>query len=361
MAAKIVSAGVVAAALCVAGCGSSHKSADTATHASTPTTATTPTATAETRPETPADHTIAAGSLLTLPDFPSGWQQQDRSGGQSALTCSAIATARASLSGRATSPQFAKGSDDYVDDVVYVYPSVSAAQTSFAELTGAATRLCMGKALGRGLATAVKSQQGGKVTFGQPSTAATSIAKIGDQAAAGRITIPYTLQGVNNEVVVDVAFVRVDRGIQIVVFLGAASAIDSAVESSLIDAATTRLANQLHVAVPGAATTTPTTPRTTPTSSTPKTTPTSTTTTPAHTTTTPRTPTQTTTTPTTPTQTSTTTTPATNTSTTPTGSQPSASAVAKAKALLPVCKRVRPGITLQELEREAATPLGIQC
>ena len=134
MAAKIVSAGVVAAALLIAGCGSSHKSSDAAAHASTPTR---PTATAETRPEVPADHAIAAGALLQLTDFPTGWQQQDQSGGKSSLTCPAIATARASLSGRATSPQFAKGSDDFVDDAAYVYPSVSAAQASFAQLSGA--------------------------------------------------------------------------------------------------------------------------------------------------------------------------------------------------------------------------------
>lgn len=352
---KILSAAVVATALLIAGCGSSHKSADTATHASTPTSATTPTATAENRPEVPADHAIASGALLTLPDFPTGWQQQDQSGGKSSLTCPAIATARASLSGRATSPQFAKGSDDFVDDVVYVYPSASAAQTSFAGLSGATDRLCIGKALGNQLAKAAASTSSTKVTFGQPSSAVLSISPVGDQAAAGRITIPYTVQGVNLEAVVDLVFVRVDRGIQILSFIGSAGAFDPTAETDLTRAATNRLAAQLNVAAPGAATTTNTTPTTT-TATTPKTTPTSTTTTPARTTTTPTTPTQTTTTPA-----QTTTTPATGTTTTPSGSQPSASAVAKAKQLLPICRREQPNITLQELEREAATPLGIQC
>jgi hypothetical protein len=35
--------------------------------------------------------------------------------------------------------------------------------------------------------------------------------------------------------------------------------------------------------------------------------------------------------------------------------------VAKAKQLLPVCRREQPNITLEELEREAASLLGIQC
>ena len=354
---KIVSVAVIAAALLIAGCGSSHKSADTATHSSTPTSATTPTATAETRPEVPADHAIASGALLTLPDFPTGWQQQDQSGGKSSLTCTAIATARASLSGRATSPQFAKGSDDFVDDVVYVYPSASAAQTSFAGLSSPTDRLCIGKALGDQLAKAAASNGSTKATFGQPSSGALSISPVGDQSAAGRITIPYTVQGLNPDAVVDLVFVRVDRGIQILSFIGSAGAFDPTVESDLTRTAADRLAAQLHVSAPGAATTTTrTTTPTTTTSTTPRTTPTSTT--PAHTTTTPSTPTQTTTKPA---QTTTTTTPATNTTTTPNGSQPSASAVAKAKQLLPICRREQPNITLQELEREAATPLGIQC
>ena len=353
MAAKIVSAGVVAAALLIAGCGSSHKSSDTAAHASTPTSATTPTATAETRPEVPADHAIAVGALLRLPDFPTGWQQQDQSGGKSSLTCPAIATARASLSGRATSPQFAKGSDDFVDNAVYVYPSVSAAQASFARLSGPSARLCIGKAFGTQLAKAAASTPG-KVTFGQPTSGVVSIPSVGDQSAAGRITIPYTASGLNLDAVIDLEFVRVDRGIQVLLFIGSSAAPDSALESNLTRTAADRLAAQLQVPTPGAATTTTTAPTTT-TSTTP-TSPTSTTTTPARTTTTPTTPTQLTTTPA-----QTTTTPATGTTTTPSGSQPSASAVAKAKQLLPICRREQPNITLQELEREAASPLGIQC
>lgn len=352
---KIVSAAVVAVALLIAGCGGSHKSADTATHASTPTDATRPTATAETRPEVPADHAIASGALLTLPDFPTGWEQQDQSAGKSSLTCQAIATARASLSGRATSPQFAKASDDFVDDVVYVYPSASEAQTSFAGLSGATDRLCIGKALGDQLAKAAESSSATKVTFGQPSAGALSISPVGDQSAAGRITIPYTVQGLNPDAVVDLVFVRVDRGIQILSFIGSADAFDPTVEADLTRTAANRLAAQLHVAAPGAATATTTTPTTT-TSTTPRTTPTSTA--PAHTTTTPSTPTQLTTTPA---RTTTTTTPTTTTTTTPSGSQPSASAVAKAEQLLPICRREQPNITLQELEREAESPLGIQC
>lgn len=240
-----------------------------------------------------------------------------------------------------------------MDDVVYVYPSASEAQTSFAGLSGATDRLCIGKALGDQLAKAAESSSATKVTFGQPSAGALSISPVGDQSAAGRITIPYTVQGLNPDAVVDLVFVRVDRGIQILSFIGSADAFDPTVEADLTRTAANRLAAQLHVAAPGPATTT--TP-TTITSTTPRTTPTSTA--PAHTTTTPSTPTQLTTTPA---RTTTTTTPTTTTTTTPSGSQPSASAVAKAEQLLPICRREQPNITLQELEREAESPLGIQC
>jgi hypothetical protein len=35
--------------------------------------------------------------------------------------------------------------------------------------------------------------------------------------------------------------------------------------------------------------------------------------------------------------------------------------VAEAKAALPTCQKEQPGITLKELEQEAASPEGIQC
>jgi hypothetical protein len=35
--------------------------------------------------------------------------------------------------------------------------------------------------------------------------------------------------------------------------------------------------------------------------------------------------------------------------------------VQEAQQALPSCRKEQPSITLQELEREAATPLGIQC
>jgi hypothetical protein len=40
---------------------------------------------------------------------------------------------------------------------------------------------------------------------------------------------------------------------------------------------------------------------------------------------------------------------------------PTPAQIAKAEQALPECQRLQPGITLQQLEREAATPEGIQC
>jgi hypothetical protein len=47
--------------------------------------------------------------------------------------------------------------------------------------------------------------------------------------------------------------------------------------------------------------------------------------------------------------------------TTTTPFTPTPAEVAKAEQALPECQRLQPGITLQQLEREAANPEGIQC
>jgi hypothetical protein len=47
--------------------------------------------------------------------------------------------------------------------------------------------------------------------------------------------------------------------------------------------------------------------------------------------------------------------------TTTPGFTPTPADVAKAEQALPQCQRLQPGITLQQLEREAANPEGIQC
>ena len=108
-------------------------------------------------------------------------------------------------------PPVREGSDDFVDDAAYVYPSVSAAQASFAQLSGPSARLCIGKAFGIQLAKAAASTTG-KVTFGQPTTAVVSAPAVGDQSAAGRITIPYAASGLNLDAVIDLGFVRVNLG-----------------------------------------------------------------------------------------------------------------------------------------------------
>ncbi len=46
---------------------------------------------------------------------------------------------------------------------------------------------------------------------------------------------------------------------------------------------------------------------------------------------------------------------------TPSSSGPTPEEVQEAEHWLPLCRQEQPGVTLQELEQEAASPLGIQC
>ena len=351
---KIVSAAVVAVALLIAGCGGSHKSADTATHASTPTGATTPTATAETRPEVPADHAIASGALLTLPDFPTGWEQQDQSGGQELADLSGdrdrpgVAVrprhqpsvrqglrrlrgrCRLRVSERVGGPDVVRRAERRHRPTLHRQGAGRPARQG-----GGVQQRHQGHVRatvrGRAVDLAGRRSVGGRPDH-DPLHGAGSEPRRGGRSRVRPRRPRYP----------DPVIHRLRRCLR---SHGRGRSDTDRSQPAGRTAARGRAGAR-------ATTTTPTTI----TSTTPRTTPTSTA--PAHTTTTPSTPTQLTTTPA---RTTTTTTPTTTTTTTPSGSQPSASAVAKAEQLLPICRREQPNITLQELEREAESPLGIQC
>jgi hypothetical protein len=222
----VISIGVVLL-LGMSGCGGSSGAGTP----STTTTGTTPTTTT-TQPRSAADERIARHAQLKLSDFPAGWEQQDKSPQKSQAKCSSVEAAKAAASARQPSPDFANGDTPQVGATVYVFTDVKTATHAFDGISGGNTRICLANeftkyAKGKGAAKGVK--------FGTATSGQVAMPPVGDKSALGRLTIPVTdtSSGMNVDLYLDLAFVRVGRGIAILNFLDSVSPFDDTLRNQL--------------------------------------------------------------------------------------------------------------------------------
>ena len=228
-------------------CGSSSTSSSAASASASSSTATTgtpsstaTTSTGPTEAQKAADKATAEGSTLKLSDFPAGWVQEDKSS-DSGSTCPSVEPAKRAASARASAPQFQKGDSDYASDGVYIYATVAEAQQAFPALSGSATRECIANQL----LPLLRKNADGKAKVEQPTSGQMSAPPVGDDSVAGRVTVPFTVEGLSFSLNVDLRFVRVDRGVHILLFWTAPGTFAETLEAKLTRTATNRLKAQL--------------------------------------------------------------------------------------------------------------------
>jgi len=157
-----------------------------------------------------ADGRIAREAQLKLSDLPSGWQQLDSGQANSEAGCEGIDAARAAVSARQKSPDFASGNGNTkAQGFVYMYADVSRATHAYAQLSSQSTRRCVADALGRALA----AQKHAGATVGTITSGQVAMSPIGDERAEGRFTIPISASGLTISIYVDLVFVRTGRAV----------------------------------------------------------------------------------------------------------------------------------------------------
>jgi hypothetical protein len=181
---------------------------------------------------------IARDSLLTTRDFPAGWAA---TGAEPSLTvrCGAAVAARRGASARANSPTFSADRSTAVSQTVYVFADESAAARSLAALTATRTRSCLAAQLHRRLA------RSSTAAIGKPRSARLATEPLGDDRDAARIRLPAGIDGRTIDVVFDLAFVRVGRALQIVVFADTIEPFDAALRERLTAEAADRLRSNI--------------------------------------------------------------------------------------------------------------------
>jgi hypothetical protein len=206
-----------------AGCGGG----DTATRAVTATTAT------KTAASPSFDRQIADAGVLRLSDVPAGWKAE-RQPKDDPMTCPAVKRARTTLSARARSPEFGDPQErEFTQTAVYVYRDAATAHRAWVGLSSPTTRSCLAALFARGLKQGLAASAGSATVVGTPADVAVRTAPLGDERAAGRITIPITVKGSTVDTTVDVIFVRSGRGIASNTFIGVGPLFDGQLEYTL--------------------------------------------------------------------------------------------------------------------------------
>lgn len=228
----------------VVGCGSasddSNPSAGAGAQSSTTSTST-PTAA---RRNKATEQKIVDTAQLRLSDFPSGWQQSDDDSDSSDSPCDGIRKAKESTTAHGSGATYAHEDTTAATSAVYLYADENAAHTAFDQLTDRKTRVCIGKTFGEGIEKEAKSKgpgQSDSADVGDPTTGQLSIDPLGDERAAGRVTVPISARGINVDLILDLVFVRAGRGIGIMIYIDAFSPFDDDLRADLTGKVVRRL------------------------------------------------------------------------------------------------------------------------
>lgn len=225
---KAFSVALAALALVVAGCGGEQDKG----------------------PSNSVDQGIAEGSLLTLGDFPAGWEEKSGDANDDASDDFKHQVAQClevdydilygGASGTASSDTFVSG-DDVISDLVQVSTTESRMVEGFKMISGARYRGCVQSGYGE----YVKDAVGDDTKIGDVQVDERPFDQFGDQTIAFRITIPVTYQERDGFVINDQVVVRVGRAFTQITAQSTNSPFDVEQLSNLVEIATDRLAERV--------------------------------------------------------------------------------------------------------------------
>jgi len=186
-----------------------------------------------------ADKQLAEESTLKAEDFPEGWTSEPGDQDDTDSGCPDWENAKQSASARVDSDEFAKSDTTQVINTVYIYADDAGATEAFKAIGNSKTRECFAESLAKQLTT------GGGVEIGEITDKEIDAPSVGDEVAAGRLTIPIKAGADSIDFNVDLVFARAGRGVQLLGFMNAQDPFDDALREELTKTATERLAGNL--------------------------------------------------------------------------------------------------------------------
>lgn len=202
----------------------------------------------------PVDQAIAESALLTLGDFPAGWEAkpadeddaEDDESQHRIADCLGVAYEDfydGDSGASADSKDFANENDDEIFNSVSVGADESRMKARFAIAATEKYRECTLEELRTVMKEAAAEE--GDFEVGEASLNEISFDKFGDESTAFRVTIPVEAEGMSLDVTLDLVLVRVGRAVTTVTAQSLLTSIDAAELSEYVKIATDRLASEL--------------------------------------------------------------------------------------------------------------------
>ena len=229
----------LAVAALVAGCGGSDEPPDPPQTRATETPtqeAPTPMATIDAE----GDQATVKAVQLTLEDLPSGWQDSGNDD-KNRSKCPGAESARETATATGDSPQFSASDTTSAESATYLYTDDAAATKAFESVASDETRQCLADELVSRLGDTTNG-----VEVGEPVPARVGATALGDDADAGRITIPLSRGETRTGIVADLAFVRVGRGLVLMTYANLAKPLPDVLRADLTGKVTERLTAELR-------------------------------------------------------------------------------------------------------------------
>jgi hypothetical protein len=201
----------------------------------------------------PADQAIAEAALLTLQDFPVGWEaapgekdDDDRAGRESIAECVGVEYDQLydDANTEADSPTFTSENDSEVDHSVSLAGDEADMTEAFEIASTPEFRECAAESVREAVAKS-SEDSGDDVSVGQISLNELSVGSFGDQTVAYRVTIPIEAEGFSLEAKLEVAIVRVGRAQSNITATSFGSGISTEELAEFVQTATQRLQKAL--------------------------------------------------------------------------------------------------------------------
>lgn len=200
----------------------------------------------------PADQAIAEDALLTLQDFPAGWEaapsddDDDREGREEIAACVGVEYEElyGGTTAEASSPDFTSEHDEQVSVAVKVDPDESSMAHAFEIGARPEFRECMAENIAKAVDESL-AESGEDAEIGDISINQMSFGSYGDETLAFRMTIPMTAQGFNIDVITEIAIVRIGRAQVNLTSFGVGSTISTSEFTEYVELAAARLEESL--------------------------------------------------------------------------------------------------------------------
>jgi hypothetical protein len=210
-----------------------------------------------------ADQLLARAQLLSLVNFPAGWQASgtitlgsstDKSTSKAfaetqspeLATCLGVNAQLSVVAAEAASPDFASGTESYIasaDDSAFVYATAADAMADFPPFGNPKLADCVIKGHEQEIAAEISGLMPSEVTVGTPVASIGTFSRYGDQSGMIEIGVPLTApDGSTATMSISFVIIRQGRSIAQLILVGLPMPFSAALARSLAQSVTAKMA-----------------------------------------------------------------------------------------------------------------------